>query len=91
MSATRLLVLGVIRTLQPIHGYEVRRELISWRVEATTNLKPGSIYGLLPWTAPAACSRELRDPDVLIGAGIAVALAALLAVWGARVFQRQSA
>lgn len=29
--------------------------------------------------------------DVLLGAGIAVALSALLAVWGARIFQRQSA
>jgi DNA-binding PadR family transcriptional regulator len=47
MSATRLLVLGAIRTMQPVHGYEVRRELISWRVEATTNVKPGSIYGAI--------------------------------------------
>ncbi|MGH2858540.1 MAG: ABC transporter permease [Solirubrobacteraceae bacterium] len=29
--------------------------------------------------------------DVLLGAGIAVALSALLAVWGAQIFQRQSA
>lgn len=29
--------------------------------------------------------------NVLLGAGIAVALSALLAVWGARIFQRQSA
>jgi ABC-2 type transport system permease protein len=34
---------------------------------------------------------DFGDPDVLVGAGIAVALAALLAIWGARVFQRQSA
>ena len=47
MSATRLLVLGVIRVMQPIHGYEVRREIVSWRVEATTNVKPGSIYGAI--------------------------------------------
>ena len=33
MSATRLLVLGAIRIMQPVHGYEVRRELVSWRVE----------------------------------------------------------
>jgi len=47
VSATRLLVLGAIRFLQPVHGYEVRRELISWRLEATTNVKPGSIYGAI--------------------------------------------
>ena len=34
---------------------------------------------------------DFGDPDVLIGAGIAVVLAALLAFWGARMFQRQSA
>ena len=45
VSATRLLVLGAIRTMQPVHGYIVRRELVSWRLEETTNVKPGSIYG----------------------------------------------
>src|SRR3954466_5448804 len=47
MSATRLLVLGAIRIMQPVHGYEVRRELISWRLEESANVKPGSIYGAI--------------------------------------------
>ena len=47
MSATRLLVLGVVRILQPVHGYDVRRELISWRIEDSANVKPGSIYSAL--------------------------------------------
>src|SRR4051812_39955420 len=47
MSATRLLVLGVIRFMQPAHGYEVRRELTSWRLEDHTNVKPGSVYGAM--------------------------------------------
>lgn len=47
MSATRLLVLGVIRFMQPASGYEVRRELVSWRLEENTNVKPGSIYGAI--------------------------------------------
>ncbi|MGI9185683.1 MAG: PadR family transcriptional regulator [Solirubrobacteraceae bacterium] len=47
MSATRLLVLGVIRFMQPVHGYDVRRELLSWRIEENTNVKPGSIYGAI--------------------------------------------
>jgi ABC-2 type transport system permease protein len=34
---------------------------------------------------------DFGDTDVLVGAVIAVVLSALLAVWGARVFQRQSA
>jgi DNA-binding PadR family transcriptional regulator len=46
-SATRLLVLGAIRIRQPVHGYEVRRELVSWRLEETANIKPGSIYSAM--------------------------------------------
>jgi ABC-2 type transport system permease protein len=34
---------------------------------------------------------DFGDGDVLLGAGIAIALSALLASWGTRVFQRQSA
>lgn len=30
-----------------MHGYQVRRELISWRLEERANVKPGSIYGAL--------------------------------------------
>jgi DNA-binding PadR family transcriptional regulator len=46
-SATRLLVLGAIRILQPVHGYDVRRELSSWRLEELANIKPGSIYSAI--------------------------------------------
>src|ERR1700709_1858251 len=47
MSATRLLVLGAIRIMQPVHGYDVRRELLSWRLEELANVKPGSIYSAI--------------------------------------------
>lgn len=47
MSSTRLLVLGVVRMLQPVHGYDVRRELLSWRVDEWANVAPGSIYNAL--------------------------------------------
>src|SRR5690625_4410011 len=47
MSATRLLILGVIRIRQPVHGYDVRRELLSWQLEDWANLKPGSVYGAI--------------------------------------------
>lgn len=46
-TATRLLVLGAIRILQPVHGYDVRRELLSWRLEEYANVKPGSIYSAI--------------------------------------------
>jgi DNA-binding PadR family transcriptional regulator len=79
MSATRLLVLGAIRTMQPVHGYEVRRELVSWRVEATTNVKPGSIYGAIRTLEKDGCiavhgrtagdARPERTTYVLTGEG----------------------
>lgn len=47
MSTTRLLVLGVVRIFQPVHGYFVRRELLSWRAQEWAHLNPGSIYNAL--------------------------------------------
>jgi DNA-binding PadR family transcriptional regulator len=46
-STTRLLVLGVVRIFQPVHGYEVRRELITWRAQEWASVQPGSIYNAL--------------------------------------------
>lgn len=44
MSAVRLLVLGVVRMHGVAHGYAVHRELMSWRVDTWTAVKPPSIY-----------------------------------------------
>jgi DNA-binding PadR family transcriptional regulator len=44
---TRLLVLGVVRIFQPVHGYDVRRELLSWQANEWANVAPGSIYNAL--------------------------------------------
>ena len=46
-TTTRLLVLGVVRLLQPVHGYDVRRELLSWEADSWANIAPGSIYNQL--------------------------------------------
>lgn len=46
-STTRLLILGVVRIFQPVHGYEIRRELKSWQAEDWASVKPGSIYNAL--------------------------------------------
>ncbi len=46
-STTRLLVLGVVKLFQPVHGYDVRRELISWRASEWASVQPGSIYNAL--------------------------------------------
>lgn len=45
--STRLLVLGAVRIMSPVHGYQVRRELLSWRLDELANVKPGSIYNAL--------------------------------------------
>jgi DNA-binding PadR family transcriptional regulator len=47
MSVVRLLVLGVIRMHGQAHGYAVHRELLSWKVETWTLVRPGSIYHAL--------------------------------------------
>jgi len=47
MNTTRLLMLGAVRIFQPVHGYFVRRELLSWRAEEWANLNPGSVYNAL--------------------------------------------
>ena len=40
----RLLVLGVVRARGEAHGYAVHRELMGWRVDTWTAVKPPSIY-----------------------------------------------
>ena len=47
MSSIRLLVLGVVRFAQPVHGYDVRRELQGWHLDGWVNVQPGSIYSAL--------------------------------------------
>src|SRR6266542_4281519 len=47
VSATRLLVLGVVRMHGTAHGYQVRRELLTWSADRWGNVAPGSIYHAL--------------------------------------------
>lgn len=47
MPVVRLLVLGIIRMHGRAHGYAVHRELLAWKVETWTTVKPGSIYHAL--------------------------------------------
>src|SRR3954454_13419576 len=44
MSTTRLLLFGLVRIFQPAYGYQLRRELMTWNVQAWANINPGSIY-----------------------------------------------
>jgi DNA-binding PadR family transcriptional regulator len=47
MTPVRLLVLGLMRIAQPVHGYMVRRELLTWNLEEWANIQPGSIYSAI--------------------------------------------
>lgn len=43
-GTVRLLVLGVVRRHGHAHGYAIHRELMSWRIDTWTAVKPPSIY-----------------------------------------------
>ena len=62
MSATRLLVLGVVHLSGGAHGYQVRSELQSWGAEIWANIKPGSIYHALKKAAADGLLTEHTEP-----------------------------
>lgn len=58
-----MLLLGAVRMFEPVNGYQIRRELISWRVDEWAHVNPGSIYhGLASLTRDGLLERhDLRD------------------------------
>jgi DNA-binding PadR family transcriptional regulator len=62
-TETRLLLLGAVSIFEPVNGYQIRRELLSWGVEDWANLKPGSIYNGLATLAQRGelVRHDLRD------------------------------
>jgi DNA-binding PadR family transcriptional regulator len=68
MSSTRLLVLGAVRIFQPVHGYLVRRELVSWQVDQWAHLNPGSVYGALRSLARDGYLEEVATEQGAAGA-----------------------
>ncbi len=55
---TRLLLLGAVAMFEPVNGYQIRRELVSWRVDKWAHVNPGSIYhGLAALTAEGHLAR----------------------------------
>ncbi|HEV7647990.1 MAG TPA: PadR family transcriptional regulator [Actinophytocola sp.] len=63
MSATRLLVLGVVRMHGRAHGYQVRRDLLTWSADKWANVAPGSIYHALKKMAKEKLLEEVTDED----------------------------
>jgi DNA-binding PadR family transcriptional regulator len=43
----RLLILGILKRRGSTHGYRMYRDLVEWRVETWTVIRPGSIYHAL--------------------------------------------
>ncbi|MFC6014950.1 PadR family transcriptional regulator [Plantactinospora solaniradicis] len=64
MSATRMMILGLVRWMQPVHGYDVRRELLSWSADKWANVQPGSIYHALRKLAEEGQLREVATEQV---------------------------
>ena len=60
---TRMLLLGAVAMFEPVNGYQIRRELVSWQVDRWANVNPGSIYhGLGTLTAEGFLARaDLLD------------------------------
>jgi DNA-binding PadR family transcriptional regulator len=59
-----MLVLGVIRMHQPIHGYDVRKELVAWHVEEWASVLRGSIYSALKTLAKEGMVRTAGAEQV---------------------------
>lgn len=54
-----MLLLGAVAMFEPVNGYQIRRELVSWRIEDWANIKPGSIYnGLATLTKTGSLTRH---------------------------------
>ena len=62
-TETRMLLLGAVAIFEPVNGYQIRRELVTWGVEDWANIKPGSIYNGLATLAQRGelVRHDLRD------------------------------
>jgi len=59
-----MLILGVVRIFQPVHGYDVRRELLSWHADEWANIAPGSIYHALKKLSDEGLLHEVATEQV---------------------------
>jgi len=59
-----MMILGLVRLMQPVHGYDVRRELLSWDADQWANVAPGSIYHALRKLAEEGCLEEVSTQQV---------------------------
>jgi DNA-binding PadR family transcriptional regulator len=64
VSSTRMMILGLVKWMQPVHGYDVRRELLSWNADRWANVQPGSIYHALRKLTEEGLLREVATEQV---------------------------
>jgi DNA-binding PadR family transcriptional regulator len=58
------MILGLFRWFGPAHGYDVRRELLSWGADQWANVQPGSIYHALRKMTEEELLREVATEQV---------------------------
>jgi len=59
-----MMILGLVQWMQPVHGYDVRRELLSWSADKWANVQPGSIYHGLRKLAEEGLLRTVSTEQV---------------------------
>lgn len=59
-----MMILGLVQWMQPVHGYDVRRELLSWSADKWANVQPGSIYHALRKLAEEQLLRAVATEQV---------------------------
>jgi DNA-binding PadR family transcriptional regulator len=59
-----MMILGLVQWMQPVHGYDVRRELLSWNADKWANVQPGSVYHALRKLSAEGLLREVATEQV---------------------------
>jgi DNA-binding PadR family transcriptional regulator len=59
-----MMILGLVKLMQPVHGYDVRRELLSWNADEWANVAPGSIYHALRKLSEEGLLEEVATEQV---------------------------
>ena len=59
-----MMILGLVQMMQPVHGYDVRRELLTWHADKWANVQPGSIYHGLRKLTEEQLLREVATEQV---------------------------
>ncbi|MCP3772662.1 PadR family transcriptional regulator [Paenibacillus sp. MZ04-78.2] len=88
MSSTRLLILGVLLKRQPIHGYDVRKELEIWHAGKWANIAYGSIYFALNKMASEGLAETASSEKIIENKKGPARIAYLLTDKGRQEFER---